>query len=321
MEMVGESSDLDISTIVCAYSDERWQDLTAAIRSLQMQSTLPTEIIVVIDHNPRLLDRVRNELPGVIAIENEEERGLSGARNTGVRRSRSPIIAFLDDDATADQHWLAFLAAAYSDLRVMGTGGSIEPVWVEGRPRWFPDEFDWVVGCTYRGLPSEPATLRNLIGANMSFRREVFDAVGGFRTGVGRIGVLPMGCEETELCIRAGNRWPNQVFLYEPAARVYHRVPPARGRWRYFRSRSYAEGLSKAQIAAMVGAVDGLSTEWKYALWTLPSGILRNLRQAIVRRDLAAAGRAAAIIAGFTMTTIGYLTGRFGRRLTAARSV
>ena len=42
----------------------------------------------------------------------------------------------------------------------------------DGRPRWFPPEFDWVVGCSYTGLPETVAPVRNLIGAAMSFRRQ-----------------------------------------------------------------------------------------------------------------------------------------------------
>ena len=41
------------------------------------------------------------------------------------------------------------------------------------------------------------------MGCNMSFRREVFERIGGFAEEIGRIGKNPLGCEETELCIRA----------------------------------------------------------------------------------------------------------------------
>ena len=99
-------------------------------------------------------------------------------------------------------------------------GGAIEPLWESDRPRWFPPEFDWVVGCTYRGMPCEPKPVRNLIGCNMSFRREVFAQIGGFRDEIGRVGARPSGCDETELCIRLGQRLPHALLLYSPCARV-----------------------------------------------------------------------------------------------------
>src|SRR5206468_270211 len=155
-------------------------------------------------------------------------------------------IAFLDDDAVAAPNWLEAIERAFRQEAVLGVGGAVEPLWLAARPRWFPGEFDWVVGCTYRGLPRQRAPVRNLIGANMSFRRRVFEEAGGFRTELGREASIPAGCEETELCIRVRRRWPDRKLLYDPAVRVTHRVPPERGRLAYFLSRCYAEGRSKA---------------------------------------------------------------------------
>lgn len=299
-----------ISVVICAYTEKRLHDLIAAVVSVQQQTLPPLEIIVVIDDNPLLLERVLTCLPNVILVENHEPRGLSGARNSGIATAHGDIIAFLDDDATAAPDWLEQLSRGYSDPNVMGIGGAILPRWQGQRPRWFPDEFNWIVGCTYRGMPEQRATVRNLIGANMSLRRTVFDTVGGFSNGIGRIGTLPVGCEETELCIRAQQHWPHKQLLYEPAAEVYHRVPVQRAQRAYFRSRCYAEGLSKAQVAQLVGAADGLASEWTYTLRTLPLGVVRGLL-ATLRGDVGGVGRAVAIVAGLATTTIGYAVGRF----------
>ncbi len=165
-------------------------------------------------------------------------------------------------------------------LNVIGVGGAIEPVWLEGRPAWFPEEFDWVVGCTYHGMPQTQTGVRNLIGCNMSFRREVFGLVGGFRDGIGRVGTRPVGCEETEICIRINHRWPNRKLLYDPQARVNHRVPPNRATWHYFRTRCFSEGLSKSLVTQYVGSKDGLASERTYTFHTLPRGVLRGAADA-----------------------------------------
>ena len=89
----------DISVIICAYTKERWDDLVAAVESVQKQTLPPGEMIVVIDHNPDLLERVRKHMSGVLAIENREAKGLSGARNSGATVAQRAVIAFLDDDA------------------------------------------------------------------------------------------------------------------------------------------------------------------------------------------------------------------------------
>lgn len=311
---------LRTSVIICAYTEDRWNDLIAAIESAQSQSIQAHEIIVVIDHNPALLGKVRARFPDVVALENREPRGLSGARNSGIAAAQSEILAFLDDDAMAAPDWLEQLCAGYSDPNVIGVGGAIEPLWQGGRPAWFPGEFDWVVGCTYRGTPQTVTPIRNLIGANMSFRREVFAEVGGFRSGMGRIGAFPAGCEETELCIRARQRWPNKVMLYDPAAKVKHQVPANRAQAIYFRSRCYAEGLSKALVSRLVGAGDGLASERTYALRTLPQGVARGIGDAILRREWSGLGRATAILSGLAITTIGYIMGLTMNRLQSVAS-
>jgi glucosyl-dolichyl phosphate glucuronosyltransferase len=306
---------LTVSVVISAYTEERWDDLVAAVESLRRQTCPPHQVIVVVDHNPSLLERVRAHLPDVEAVENTEPRGLSGARNSGIAAAEGAIIAFLDDDAVAAPAWIERLRAGYEDPSVIGVGGAAEPWWLDGRPRSFPPEFDWVVGCTYRGMPETPARVRNFIGANMSFRRAVFESAGTFQSGIGRIGTRPVGCEETELCIRAQRRWPEGVFLFEPAAKIAHRVPAQRGTWRYFASRCYAEGLSKAVVSQLAGSRDGLASERTYALRTLPRGVARGLADAALRGDVSGLGRAGAIVGGLCVTTAGYVVGTVARRL------
>lgn len=299
----------DISVIICAYTLERWDDLVSAVQSVRSQRLRPSEVIVVIDHHEGLLERARREFADALVIENREARGLSGARNSGIAAARGQWLAFLDDDAAAAEDWLALLTTARADARLLGIGGRIVPHWQGGKPAWFPEEFNWVVGCTYRGMPEEAMPIRNLIGANMIFRREVFATVGGFSNGIGRVGSRPLGCEETELCIRATRHWPERHFLYEPRAQVKHQVPAGRATWRYFRSRCYAEGLSKALVTQLAGPSAGLATERRYTQRVLPRGVARGVVDAIARRDPAGLARAGAIVAGLAITTAGYIVG------------
>lgn len=310
----GTTGSVTVSVVICAYTQERWDDLVAALGSVRRQTVPSLETVVVIDHNERLLERARRELLGATVIVNAEGRGLSGSRNSGVAATRGSVVAFLDDDAIAEPTWLEHLVAPYDDAKVVGVGGTVDALWLSGRPSAFPTEFEWVVGCTYRGIPERLGPVRNMLGANMSIRREVFDAVGGFRHGIGRIGKRPVGCEETELCIRARQRNANAVFLFEPRARVRHRVPAERASWSYFRSRCYAEGLSKARVSRYAGLRDGLASERTYASRTLPRGVAAGVADAVLRRDPSGVGRAAAIIAGLAVTTTGYVAGRISDR-------
>ena len=304
------NQELDVSVVICAYTEDRWNLLVAAIESLQQQTLPPLEIILVVDHNRNLLVRARGNFPDVLVIENCEANGLSGARNSGVSASKGEIIAFLDDDAIAAPDWLERLRASYvDDDSIIGVGGLIEPIWLSGQPRWFPEEFNWVVGCTYRGIPAAAVQVRNLIGANMSFKRDVFEADRGFQSGMGGWTKSGLACEETVFCIRALQRHPNSKLLHEPEARVRHFVPANRTKWSCFCLRCYVEGRSKAVVSRFVGPKDGLSSERTHAFRILPWGIVRGVGDTILRRDFLGLIRAGAIVAGLMITTAGYVEG------------
>jgi GT2 family glycosyltransferase len=296
-----------VSVVICTYSDERWHDLGAALASLQRQTVPPEEVIVIVDHNQELLQRVRLMYPWVAAAENTGARGLSEARNRGIELARSRVVAFLDDDAIAGDRWIEALLVPYADGDVVAVGGTITPEWSgSGRPSWFPSEFDWVVGCSYRGQPETTSEVRNLIGCNMSFLRSVLVQLGGFRSEIGRVGLAPTGCEETELCVRA--RAFGKI-VYHPAAQVAHRVHPGRQSFRYLVSRCLGEGRSKAAVAELVGTDSALSTERAYTLHTLPAGVARNILAAL-HGDGSGIARAAVICTGLICTATGYGLGR-----------
>jgi glucosyl-dolichyl phosphate glucuronosyltransferase len=310
-------ADYSVSVVICAYTDKRWSQTCAAVDSVRAQRTSGTEIILVVDHNPDLFTRLSAAFADVAVVENDEAPGVSGARNTGVALAKGDIVAFLDDDAAAEPDWLKFICDSYSDPAVIGVGGLITPRWETSRPRWFPAEFHWVVGCSYLGMPGPHVPVRNLIGANMSFRREAFGIGGGFRTGVGRNSdERPFGCEETEFCIRLGQRSPSSLQIIENRAAVSHLVPRARCRFAYFASRCFAEGLSKAQITTTVGGADGLSSERHYATRTLPKGIATGGAD-LLRGDIWGLARAGAIMVGLGAATAGYVMGSARRRTLA----
>jgi GT2 family glycosyltransferase len=299
--------------VICAYTSEREAFLRRAIASVVDQDQAE-RVIVVIDHAPELFGVLAGDptLGGSVAVvENAYEQGLSGARNTGVDHAISPVVAFLDDDAFADPGWLDAIRRAHADPTIVGTGGWVAPEWEDGVcPAWLPQEFWWTVGCSYRGLPTGPmAVIRNPIGASMSFARAPLKAVGGFRSGLGRIGTTPLGCEETEAAIRVRALVPGSKIVHLTGTRVGHYVPHARTTWSYFRDRCLAEGRSKAMVVGAAGVRDGLSSERRYALRVLPAGVLRGFRD-VARGDVSGLYRSGAIVAGVSLTAAGYLLGR-----------
>jgi len=298
-----------VSVVVCAFDEGRQALLQESLGSVLGQSRPPEELVLVVDHNEELERRMREAYPDATVVANEGPQGLSQARNTGVRNSSGDVLVFLDDDACPEHDWLAELVARYDDPDVIGAGGLVLPRWETERPAWHPEEFDWVVGCSYRGLPESVAPVRNPIGANMSFRRSVLERTGDFVEGIGRVGKRPLGCEETELSIRARETHRGGVILHVPTARVRHAVPAQRADWGYFMSRCFAEGISKAKVARRRGSDTALASERTYVTRTLPRGVALGLRQAL-RGDVGGLGRASAIVLGLGLAVAGYARGR-----------
>jgi glucosyl-dolichyl phosphate glucuronosyltransferase len=302
-----------LSVVICAYTTDRWADLCRAVESVFADQGPQLQIVVVVDHNDTLYRWAAERFAGdprVLVRHSLGPRGLSGARNTGVGLADGEVVAFLDDDAAAQPGWSRALLRHYDDPRVVGVGGSAAPIWPDGRPRWMPAEFDWVVGCSYTGQPDRLALVRNPLGCNMSLRRTTLTDIGGFRSEVGRVGNVPVGGEETELFLRLRALQPAGRVLLDPAAGVRHYVGADRATLRYFVSRCYHEGLSKAVVTRLTRADNPLDSERRYSTRVLPRAILRES----VSRRRGGRARAAVMVLGLGVTTAGYLRGKLTRR-------
>jgi glycosyltransferase involved in cell wall biosynthesis len=308
-----------LSVVICAYTTRRWGDLCRAVISVLSQRGPIPELILVIDHSDELYARAVERFghdDRVTVVQNTETRGLSGARNSGVRHASGDVVAFLDDDAVADPHWAQALMRHYKDGAVAGVGGYAAPVWPDIRPAWMPAEFDWVVGCSYIGQPTQLAPVRNPIGCNMSLRRSTVQAVGGFKSEVGRVGSTPVGGEETELCIRVRATNKSSEILFDPEALVQHHVSPDRATLRYFVRRCYHEGLSKAVVADLTAAQVALSSERAYVRNVLPKAAVREV-SSMSSDGLARAG---VMCLGLGVTVAGYVRAKVSSRLRGQRS-
>lgn len=313
VQRVTGSADAEaISVVICAYTSQRWENLLGAVASVAGQTRPALETIVVVDHNEELRARAARELGDVIVDTNAYAPGLSGGRRTGAARARGTVVAFLDDDAVAERDWLESLITGYDDPLVLGVGGSVEPAWERTPPVWLAPEFNWVVGCTYRGMPVDGNRIRNPIGANMSVRTSVLASVGEFDPRLGRgsgRGRLAGAAEETEFCIRASREHPGHYWIYEPRARVHHSVPAERLTWHYYARRCLEEGRAKALLADIAGSGEGLKSERAYVRSVLPRAVVRELRTGGDGRR-AGVLQASAIVAGFLLTAVAYVSTR-----------
>lgn len=281
------------SVIVSAYSKSRSRAVNECIESIRRQTLKPVETILVLDPDQDLVDFYKSRIPADVRVITSPRYGLSAARNAGIQNATGEIVVFIDDDAIADRNWLKKLMANYDDDLVVGAGGYISPVFEDKRPVWLAEELDWIVGCSYRGLPRCRSLVRNPIGCNMSFRRFVFERAGFFKSEIGRFGKRLLAGEEAELASRVLARVPDAKIIYDPSAIVYHIVPKSRTILSYALLRSFYEGLSKAIIVADHGSkskVDDkpfkLSSENLYMDYLLRVSIPSRIRKFYSMKNL-----------------------------------
>ena len=218
--------DKKVSIIIC--TRDRPESLERCLRSL-LDCSPRAEEIVVVDNCPSFdaTHRLIEQYPRVRYVL-EPMPGLDFARNTGIRHSRGQIVAFVDDDVTVHHDWVARLAACFSDSKVMAVTGLVLAESLETQAQWLFEQH-WGFNRGYRVLTFDSRYFKKLkpwgvptwnvgAGANMAFRREVFDQVGYFDV---RLDAGAAGCSgDSELWYRLLSS--GLTCRYEPKAVVWH---------------------------------------------------------------------------------------------------
>ena len=269
-----------VSVVICAYTIKRYNDLVEAINSLINQTYSDIEIILVIDEDINLYKEIKSEFD-IKVILNDRRLGLPASRNVGISNASGDIIAFFDDDAVADRKWISELVKMYEERNAIAAGGKILPLWVSKKPKYFPEEFYWLVGATHKGFPEEITEVRNTFTSNLSFRADVLAELGGFKSELKAKSGIPMQSEETEICERMRQKFGKGV-LYNPNAIVYHKVFPEKLKLSYLLKRNFWQGYSKAIMEKSVGRINEEKSFLKYllvnrSLYRLKKGLTGSL--------------------------------------------
>ncbi len=300
------------SVVICAYTEDRWTMLEAAIASAQLQTYAPQAIVVVIDHNPSLFARARAAVPEwtsaggppLTVVENAFDGHLGSARNTGVAQCGSDVVAFLDDDAAADPTWLETIVGPYVDASVHAVGGAPLPVYETKRPRWLPEQMNWVFGCAYDGLPTVLAPTTRLIGASMSVRRSSLAAIDGFHSD---------DHDDMVMCHQLAMTFPDGAVLFEPRAVVRHNVVAARVTWSYFWNRCFKVNRSKARELHRLGNAGDTTEDRSFVLGAIGRG-LSGAGRDLTHGDLFGIVRFSVLLIGIGTAAVGFAVGQLDNR-------
>ena len=241
---------MKISAVICTY--KRADFLRTAVRSV-VDQTLPHDEyeIIVVDNAGEtevkdLMDQFRSGQVNLRYVI-EPEVGLSRARNRGLAEARGKYIAYLDDDARADAHWLENFVSTFELRDPTAIGGRVWLDWDGEKPAWVGDE--QLALFTFVDHGDEGHVLRDreyLVGANMAFNVDSLKQVGGFDANLGRQGHVLLSGEEAKVLHALKER--GQTVYYEPSAVVWHSVHPSRKRPSWLLRRMFWDGASQPLV-------------------------------------------------------------------------
>ncbi len=201
-----------VSVIVAAHNGGK--TLTACLKSLETLDYPNYEVLVINDGSTDDTLAIAASFSSVTCIDLGSNRGLSAARNAGIKAAKGAIVAFTDADCQADARWLHYLVASFEKHDWSAVGG----------PNLLP-RGDGPVAAAVMMTPGGPSHVmlsdqiaEHIPGCNMAFRSEALKKVGGFDPQFRVAG------DDVDLCWRLLKR--SMVIGFAPGAFVWHHRRP-----------------------------------------------------------------------------------------------
>jgi glucosyl-dolichyl phosphate glucuronosyltransferase len=266
-----------VSAVICSYNRARFIiDAVESIFNQDFDKSLYE--VIVVDNNStddtlaRLEEYKRSHPDYHFRYYLEKNQGVAYTRNRCAVEATGELVAYLDDDSTAQPGWLASIVTFFdAHPDVWSIGGKITPHFLTDIPDWYSKYFFGLVGNFDQGPREKQLTgARYPCGANMAFRKKVFEEIGLFNTDLGRKGKGLLANEEKDIYMRILAKH-HKVF-YLPYVSVLHNVESNKFDKNYVRRHSRGIGggerLRLKNSGAAANALKFLEyvAKWGYAV-------------------------------------------------------
>jgi glycosyltransferase involved in cell wall biosynthesis len=236
----------EISVVICTYN--RSKLLAGALESLVNQSLAHNLYEIIIADNASTNNTKQTVMEFIDKYSDwnlryiyESNQGLSNARNTGYKSAKAKYVAYIDDDAKADKHWLRNTVKAIEETKPDVLGGPIYPFYLTEKPKWFLDKYEIRShGDTARFLEND----EYISGSNIIFKKQLLHLLGGFDPDLGMKNTKIGYGEEIKLIMEARKRLANIKIYYSPEIIVYHLVPAEKMTMKYFIVSKFKHGVN-----------------------------------------------------------------------------
>ena len=237
---------MKFSVVVCTFN--RSESLRRMLKSLQ-EIVIPDHLsceVIVVDNNSNddtrlVFEEVGKDFGSKIRYVLEDMKGLSHARNRGVKEASGEIIAFTDDDVIVDKHWIQNIDKAFKEYDgVACVGGKILPIWEIPKPNWLKPDLYGYLALLDKGNSVAYMDALEIWGANFAVKSEMFKRYGLFDTNLGRTPRKLYSGEEAEFLRRLQNA--GEKILYDPLSIIHHHIPAHRMSKKYLRKWRFDQG-------------------------------------------------------------------------------
>jgi glycosyltransferase involved in cell wall biosynthesis len=241
---------IKISAVICSYNRARF--IIDAVESIFNQDFDKEQLeVIVVDNNSKdntlaLLEAYKKQHPNyAFRYFTETQQGVAYTRTRCAKEAHGEIVAYLDDDSTAQPGWLKEIVHFFdAHPEVYSTGGKITPVFLTGIPDWYSKYFFGLVGnFDFADHVKQMTGKRYPCGANMAFRKKVFEEIGYFNPELGRKGNGLIATEEKDIYLRILNYGKQVYFL--PQVEVLHKVESNKFDTTYVRKHSMGIGAGE----------------------------------------------------------------------------